>query len=119
MRVNVMFVHMSADDKSVFSLCQRHGEVITDLICPFRGNLPRFEGLPQVVGNHFIVLLFPADNSGILPLGKKKLLVNNRRIALVGCDQIAAVRFLWIFHIVCHSAQGLGNAPSLAAVQGY
>ena len=102
MRVDVVLVHMGTDDKSVLALGQRHGEVIADLVRQLRGNLSRLERLPQVVGNHIIVLPLPASNNGILPLGKKKLLVSDGRIALIGRDQIAAVGFLWIFHIVRH-----------------
>ena len=65
MRVNVMFANMGADDKSVFPLRQRHSEVITDLVRQSRRNLSWLEGLPQVVGDHIIVLLFPAGNGGI------------------------------------------------------
>ena len=70
MRVNVMLVHMGADDKSVFPLGQRHSQIIADLIRQFRRDFPRLERLPQVVGNHIIVLPFPAGSGGILPLGK-------------------------------------------------
>lgn len=65
-----MFVHMGADDKSVPALRQRHSKVIADLIRLFRGDLSWLEGLPQVVGDHIIVLPFSAGNGGILPLGK-------------------------------------------------
>ena len=70
MRVNVVLVNMGADDKSMIALGQRHSEIIADLVRQFRCNLPRLEGLPQVVGDHIIVLPFPAGNGGILPLGK-------------------------------------------------
>ena len=70
MRVNVMLVHMGADDKSVFPLGQRHSEIIADLVRQFRRDLPRLKGLPQVIGDHIVVLPFPAGNGGVLPLGK-------------------------------------------------
>ena len=70
MRVNVMLVNVGADDKSMFPLCQRHSEIIANLIRQLRRDLPRLEGLPQVVGDHIIVLPFPAGNGGILPLEK-------------------------------------------------
>ena len=117
MRVDVLFINVSADDKCMFAFCQRHGEFIANLVRQFRCNLPWLERLPQVVGDHIIVLPFPAGNGGILPLGKEKLLVSDRRIALIGCDQIAAIGFLWILHIVCYPAQGFGHGPALATMQ--
>ena len=70
MRVDVLFVNVSADDKCMFAFCQRHSEVITDFVRQFRRDLPRLKGLPQVIGDHIVVLPFPAGNGGILPLGK-------------------------------------------------
>ena len=70
MRVNVMFVNVGADDKGVFSFGQRHGKVIADLVRQLRRDFPRLEGLPQVVRDHIIVLLFSAGNDGLLPLGE-------------------------------------------------
>ena len=70
MRMNVVFVNVGADDESVFPLGQRHSEIIADLVCQFRCDLPRLEGLPHVVGDHIIVLPFPAGNGSILPFGK-------------------------------------------------
>ena len=88
-----MFVNMGADDKSVFPLCQRHSEVIADLVRQLRRDLSRFEGLPQMVSDHIIVLPFPAGNGGILPLGKKKLLVRNGRIGLSTSHRLRLEKF--------------------------
>ena len=68
MRMNVMFVHMGTDNKGVFTFCQRHSEVIADLVRQLRGDLPWLERLPQMVGDHIIVFPFPAGNDGVLPL---------------------------------------------------
>ncbi len=117
MRVDMVLVHMGTDDESVFALGQRHSQIIADLVRQLRRDLTRLEGLPQVVGDHIILFSLPTGNGGVLPLGKKKLLVSDRRIALIGCDQIAAVGFLWILHIVRHPAQGFGHGPALATMQ--
>ena len=70
MRVNVMLVNVGKDDKSVFTLCQRHSEIIADLVCQLRRDLPWLEGLAQMVGDHIIVLPLSASNGGVLPFGK-------------------------------------------------
>ena len=90
----MMFVNVGTDNKSVFALCQRHSEIIANFVCQLRRDLPWFERLPQMVGDHIIVFALPAGNDGVLPLGKKKLLVSDRRVTLIGRDQIAAVGFL-------------------------
>ena len=48
MRVNVMLVNVGKDDKSVFTLCQRHSEIIANLIRQLRRDLPWLEGLAQI-----------------------------------------------------------------------
>lgn len=91
----MMFVNVGADDESMCALGQRHGKVIADLVCHLRRDFPRLERLPQVIGDHIIVLPLPAGNDGMLPLGKQKFLVGYGRIALISRNQIAAVGFLW------------------------
>ncbi len=58
MQVNVVLVHIGADDKSVVALDPRHGDVITSLVRQFRRDIPGFEGLPQMIGAHIIFLSF-------------------------------------------------------------
>ena len=72
-----------------------------------------------MVSDHIILFPVPAGNDGILPLRKEKLLVSDGRVALISCDQIAAVGFPWILHIVRHPAQGLRDGLALAAVKGH
>lgn len=55
MRMNVVFVNVGADDKSMFSLRQRHSEFIANLVRQFRCNLSRLERLPQMVGDQDFV----------------------------------------------------------------
>jgi len=38
---------------------------------------------------------------------------------LVGCDQIAAVRFFWILHIVRHPAQGFGYTDAFTCYESF
>ena len=115
--MNMLLVYMSANDKRMVPFCQRHSVVIADLVRQFRRDLPRLEGLPQMVGDHIIIFLFPAGNDSIPTLCKKELLISDGRIALIGSNQSAAVSFLWIFHIVCYSIQCFRNGSTLAAVQ--
>lgn len=61
---------MSADDKGMIALRQRHGQVITDLGGFFRRDLPRLEGLPQMIGDHIVVLVVLSGKGFILALGE-------------------------------------------------
>ena len=68
MRVNMFLVHMSADDESVFSLRQRHRQLIADFVCQLRRDLSRLERLPQVLGDYILFLLVAPGHRGVLPL---------------------------------------------------
>ena len=69
----MLFVHMSADDKSVFPFRQRHSQIIADFVRQLRRDLSRFEGLPQMVGDHIMLLLIAPGDGGILPAWKKEI----------------------------------------------
>ena len=71
----MLFVHMGANDESVFALRQRHRKVIADFVCQLRCDFFQLEGLPQVIGDHIMLLLIASCHGSVLPLGKKKLLV--------------------------------------------
>ena len=60
MRMNVVFVNVGANNKSVFPLGQRHSEVIADFVCQFRCDLPRLDGSQvDLVGVSPAAPLFP------------------------------------------------------------
>ena len=73
--MDVCPVCMCRNRKRVFSLRDRHRELISDPVCLLRGNLSRFKGLPDLVSNDvssmkafpFWIFLI------VLPFGQKKL----------------------------------------------
>ena len=54
-----------------------------------------------------------------MPLGQKKSCVRDPAVALVAGDQPAAVRLVWILHIVNDVSDSLAHSPTLAGVQGH
>lgn len=67
--MNVFFVCMGGNEKSVFSLCPAHGRFIADTIGLLGSNLTGEKGLADLVAEHIrIPLLFPACDCFILCL---------------------------------------------------
>ena len=117
MIMDVGFVDVGADNKSMIALGEAPRQLTAQAVGLLRGDLARNKGLPDGIGNHIIGPAPPAGLSKILPLGKQKLRVRDPAVALVAGDQPAAVRFFWILHIVDDVLNGLAHSPSLAYVQ--
>ena len=64
------FVHMSADNESVFALGEPHRQLLPQAVGLLRGNLAGDKGLTYLVGDHIIGSAPPAGLGLILPLGK-------------------------------------------------
>ena len=62
------FVHMSADNESVFALGETHCQLPAQAVGLFGGDLTRSEGLPYLIGQHIIRSPVPAGLGDILPL---------------------------------------------------
>ena len=77
--VDVFFVRMGANDKSVFAFQKAGSKFIPHLLCFLWGNLSRLKGLPYLIGNH-IAFLLPACELHILPLGKEELCIRCMRV---------------------------------------
>ncbi|SJP05307.1 Uncharacterised protein [Clostridioides difficile] len=113
--VDVLFVCMGGNDKSVPSLCPAHCQLIADTVRLLRGDLARIEGLPYLITQHVICLfLFPARHGGITGLCQKKLVRHGGRVALISGDILSAFCFLRVFTIVQTIPDGLGNGFAFA-----
>lgn len=117
MVMNMSPIHMSCNDKSVFSFCESHSSFIPDLICFFRCDLSRFERLADLIGDH-LMLLPPTGDLLILTLGQHKLLVHGHRVTLIAGDQFTLFGLFRILCIIRSVAQTLGNGFSLVHMQG-
>ena len=113
--VNVLFVCMGGNDKSVPSLCPAHCQLIADTVRLLRGDLARIEGLPYLITQHIVCLfLFPARHGGITGLCQKKLVRHGGRVALISGDILSAFCFLRVFAIIQTIPDGLGNGFAFA-----
>ena len=54
--VNMVLVHMSADDKGMMPFHESFSKLLTDTICFFRCDTARLEGLTDLIRNHIAVL---------------------------------------------------------------
>ena len=67
--MDMVFIHMGADNKSMVSLRQFQCKFPPNLVRFFRRDLTGLERLPEMVGNHIIRALVTSGQVRILPLG--------------------------------------------------
>ncbi len=114
--MDVGFVNVGTDDKSVFSLGEAGGQLIAQAVCLLWSNLTWNKGLTYCVGDHIIG---PAPSAGpgyVLPFGEKKFSVSDSAVTLIAGDKSAAVSLVWIFNIVNDTLNGCSHRPALANV---
>ena len=90
MVVYVGLVRMSCDDEGIFSLCETHGELVTDPVRVFGRDLAGLKRLPDLICDH-IIFLSPAGNVAVLSLGEQEFLVTGLRVARITADEPAVV----------------------------
>jgi len=110
------FVNVSADDEGVFSLCKPFGKLHAQPIGLLRGDLPRAEGLADMVGDHIVRAPDPSGGGDILALGQHKLGVDHSAVALIAGDESAVVCLLRVGHIVDNLADSTALGPAFADV---
>lgn len=94
-------------------LCKLHAQPVGFL----RGDLPRAEGLADMVGDHIVRAPDPPGGGDILALGQHKLGVGHTAVALIAGDKPAVVCFLRIGYIVDNLADSTALSPALADMQ--
>ena len=119
MIVDVLAVCVGGDKKGVLSLCPAHGRFIAHPVCLLRGDLPRFERLPDLVAEHIRVPpLFPARDRLVLCLCQKELRVGGTVVARIGGNELPALGFLRVLAVVETVFQRLGDGFPLADMMG-
>ena len=67
--MNVRTINMGSHDKCMFSLCESHGRLISNLVCLLWCDFSWLKGLPNLICNH-IMRLGSSRDMLILPFGK-------------------------------------------------
>ena len=117
MIVDVLAVCMGGDEKSVIALRPAHGRLIAHPVCLLRGDLPRLEGLADLIAEHICVpFLLPACDGLVLGLGQQELSVAGLLVALVRGNQFSALGLVRILPVVKAVFEGLGDGFPLADV---
>ena len=119
MIMNMLFVDVGTDDKSVMALGEAFSKLHTQAIGFLRGDLAGGKGLPDLIGNYIIRPPLSPGLGGILTFGKKELSVSDPTVTLIAGDKSAAVRFFRVLYIVQDVADCRPRRPALAGVQGY
>ena len=117
MIMDMGFVNVSADDEGVFALGESLGKLHAQPVGLLRGDLPRAEGLANMVGDHIVRTTDPSGGSNILTLGQHELGVGHTAVALIASDEPAVVGFFRIGHIVDNFANGSALGSALADMQ--
>ncbi len=108
MRVDMFFVNMGADKKSVLAFQETHGKFVADFVRLFRCDLSRLEGLTDLVCD-YVAPLFASGDLAVLPFGQQKLRIGGVRITLVCGDQFLIFCFVGIFYVVGTVSQAFCN----------
>ena len=117
MIMNVLFIGVRGNEKGVSSFQKPLGKLIAHTVCVLRRDLSGLKGLAHLIGDHVVSLLPPCDGL-VLALGVKKLRISGFGVALIGGDQLAALRLIWILGIVDAVSQAVGNCLALINVHG-
>lgn len=99
MVMNVGFVYVCGNDKSMVAFGETHAKFIADFVCKLRRDFPRLKGLPYLIGND-IACLLSACNIIILPLREHKYCLHCSWGALVRGQQFTVICFVGIFRII-------------------
>ena len=111
MIMDVMAVCVGGDEKGVVALRPAHSRFIAHPVCLLRGDLPRTEGLPDLIAQHIrIPPLLPARDGLVLCLCQQELGVGCAVVALIGGNELPALGFLRVLSVVETVFQGLGNS---------
>ena len=106
---------MRGNDERMFSLEKLGSQLISDFICFFGLHFSGFEGLAQLVSDHFVVNLSAGDGH-ILAARKQKLLICGFRGAGICRDQRAAFCLIRVLHVIHPRFQALCNGLALVNV---
>ena len=108
MIVDMILVDVCADDKGVFALGEPLGKFHAETVGFFRGDLPRAEGLADMVGDHIVRSTDSSGGGNILALCQHELGVGHTAVALITGDEPAVVCLLRIGHIVNNPKKNSG-----------
>ena len=88
-------------------------------VCLLRGDLPRPEGLPDLIAEHIgVPPLFPARDSLVLCLCQQELGIGCAVVALIGGNELPVLGFLRVLAVVETVFQRLGDGFPLADMVG-
>ena len=99
MIVDMRFVRMGANEKSVITLQETFRKFIADTVRFLRRNLSRLEGLPYLIRNN-VVFMYPARQLPVLTLGQGKFGNHGLRLAGERGDQCATLGLIRIHAVL-------------------
>ena len=108
---------MGSDDKSMIAFQEARRKLIPNFVGFLRRYFSRTKGLAYLIGNH-IPLLDAACTGLIFFFGQQKFSIHRSWVAGKCGNQLAAVGFFRIFHIIRAGAQTLRNGFPLVAMYG-
>lgn len=115
--MNVLFVGVSGNEKSVFPLRPAHDRLIAYPVRLLCGNLNQRKGLTDLIAEHIRPpFLFPARDDLILCIGEQELHICGLVVALIGRNELPALGLIRVLPIVKPILQRLINRFSLADI---
>ena len=97
--MNVLFVGVGADEKSVPALQEAFGKFVADAVGLLRRNLSGLKGLPYLIGDD-VAFLHPSGQLPVLPLGQGKFGNGGLRLAGERGDQCATLGLIRVHAVL-------------------
>ena len=119
MIMDMGLINVSADDKGVFALGEPFGKFYTEPVGFLRGDLPRTEGLPHLIGQHIVPATAAPGGGDILALGQEKFCVGHAAVTAKAGDQPPTVGLFRVCRIVQNIRNGAALRAPLAHMQGH
>ncbi len=117
MVMDMVFIHMGTDNKSMVSFRQLQCQLPPDPVRFFRRDLAGLERLPEMVGDHIIRAPVTSGQVRILSFRQKELRIGNPGITLIPINEFSKICFLRILHIVNDVRNRRGDIPAFPGMQ--
>ena len=117
MIMDMVLIHMGADNKGMVSFCELQCQLPADLISFFWRNFAGLKCLTEMVGELIISTLYSDGQICLLSFGLEKLCISKPGITLIAINEFSKIGFLRIFYIINNIWDRSRDIPTFSYMQ--